>query len=684
MRAVQRVRVAGVVVTVGVVAGVVMAVPGPAGAAVAGQPGGAGPGWFWGGRPVITNSSCAGGTYDCGKAGYQAQAGAGFRYAHALITIPAHRGDVAADPAIYVALDRSTARAWDYVRAGVRPCQPGGLGLLACPRRDRTGWELFAQVRAPGAGIRVSAWAVPWCALGRTASASLFYSQARHTIRASLAAAGGPAKVRVFSAPGVRYLRVQALADWTAATASPRPAPATGGTPRRLTQFDQVAYTTTSGQYGTLGGLRSLRPVEATTTGRRPPAGVLVAWPSRLRNDRSGRGCGGSFSIWLAASPPPRPSGWAAVSAGPRYTCAVTTGHTLWCWGNNNYGQLGDGDPFGFTRYVPVQAAGHTSDWAAVSAAGAVLTAHTCAVKTNHTLWCWGDNAAGQLGDGTTTGSDVPVQAAGHTRDWAAVSASAAHTCAVKTNHTLWCWGANYEGEFGDGTTTGSDVPVQAAGHTGHWAAVSAGTGYTCAVKTNHTLWCWGTNLAGELGIGSTVLHSYVPVQVAGHTRDWAAVSAESSSVGTNHTCAVKTNHTLWCWGADLDGELGDGAPVGGTSYVPVQVAGHTRDWAAVSADATNTCAVKTSRTLWCWGGNGYGQLGNGTTGGISNVPVQVAGHTRDWAAVSTGDHTCAVKTNHTLWCWGDNKAGALGIGSTVLLSPVPQQVPAPQAELTR
>ena len=242
---------------------------------------------------------------------------------------------------------------------------------------------------------------------------------------------------------------------------------------------------------------------------------------------------------------------------------------------------------------------------------------HTCAVKTDHTLWCWGSNGEGEFGDGTTTGSLVPVQVSGHATDWASVSAGDTHTCAVKTDHTLWCWGANLSSELGDGTTADSLVPVQVSGHATDWASVSAGSLRTCAVKTDHSLWCWGYNGDGELGDGTTT-GSLVPVQVSGHATDWAA-----GFTSIDFTCAVKTEGTVWCWGENPDGELGDGTTT--SSLVPVQVSGHATDWAALSAGVEHTCAVKAEGTVWCWGDNYYGDLGNGTTTG-SPVPVQVSG----------------------------------------------------------
>jgi alpha-tubulin suppressor-like RCC1 family protein len=349
-----------------------------------------------------------------------------------------------------------------------------------------------------------------------------------------------------------------------------------------------------------------------------------------------------------------------SVLAGGNHNCAVKTDHTLWCWGNNFSGQLGDGTTT--NSPVPVQVSGHSTDWVTVSPGGD----DTCAVKTDHTLWCWGLNYAGQLGDGTTTNSPVPVQVSGHSTDWATVSPGQGYTCAVKTGGTVWCWGVNGSGQLGDGTTTDSQAPVQVSGHTADWASVTAGGAHTCAEKTDRTVWCWGVNGNGELGNGATT-NSPVPVQVSGHTADWASVTA-----GQDYTCAEKTGGTVWCWGVNGLGQLGDGTTT--DSPVPVQVGGHTADWASVTAGWAHTCAIKTDHTLWCWGDNGFGQLGDGTTT-ASPVQVQVSGHTADWATVSDGlSHTCAEKTDGTVWCWGWNIDGQLGDGTTTNSS-VPVQV---------
>jgi len=267
-------------------------------------------------------------------------------------------------------------------------------------------------------------------------------------------------------------------------------------------------------------------------------------------------------------------------------------------------------------------------------------------------LYGWGDNGDGALGDGTTTNRFTPVQV-GTATDWASVSAGAHYTAAVKTDGTLWAWGDNGRGQLGDGTTTSHSSPVQ-VGTATDWAIVAAGASHTGAVKTDGTLWAWGGNFGGQLGDGTTT-ERHTPVQVGAAT-DWASVAA-----GDVHTVAVKTDGTLWVWGANDRGQLGVGTS-GGFSPSPLHV-GTATDWASVAAGYAHTVAVKTDGTLWAWGDNTYGQLGDGTSTNQPS-PVQVGAAT-NWASVAAGSlHTVTVKTDGTLWAWGLNNAGQLGDGS--------------------
>ncbi len=358
-----------------------------------------------------------------------------------------------------------------------------------------------------------------------------------------------------------------------------------------------------------------------------------------------------------SAAPEVGSSDWRQVSAGGAHTCGIRASGRLYCWGSDNFGQLGNGVTTGL-QSTPDEVAGGGTDWASVSAGAR----HTCARKTTGRLYCWGDDNNDQLGNGAPTGNRVaPEEVAGSATNWASVSSGAGHTCARKTTGRLYCWGGDLNGQLGNGTAIGNrSIPVQVAGGATNWASVSAGARHTCALKTTRRLYCWGADNNGRLGNGNISGDQPVPGEVAGGATDWAMVS-----VG-GHTCALTTSHRLYCWGGDLNGQLGNGAPTI-DQRAPFEVAGGATNWRTVDVGALTTCAGKTTGRLYCWGADDNGQLGNGgpVPGTDQTIPAQVAGGATDWATVDVGDaHTCARITTRRLYCWGDNLSGALGNGT--------------------
>ena len=291
------------------------------------------------------------------------------------------------------------------------------------------------------------------------------------------------------------------------------------------------------------------------------------------------------------------------VAGGYQHTLAIKVDGTLWAWGWNNTGQLGDGTTI--DKHSPVQT-GTATNWTHVAAG----YRHSLGIKADGTLSAWGYNYYGQLGDGTTTNRNSPVKI-GVATDWAQVIAEQYFTLAIRTDGTLWAWGWNSYGKLGDGTTTDKHSPIQ-IGNDNNWAQVTAGSNYTIAVKTDGTLWAWGGN-GGQLGDGTTT-DKHSPVQIG---FDTDLVQVES---GFSHTLATKTDGTLWAWGWNSYGELGDGTTT--NKFYPVQIDTAT-NWLRVAGGGFHSIAIKTDNTLWTWGRNNYGQLGNWTTTN-SSFPIEL------------------------------------------------------------
>ena len=387
--------------------------------------------------------------------------------------------------------------------------------------------------------------------------------------------------------------------------------------------------------------------------------GTLWAWGYNFHG-QLGLGDSGSGTDRAIPTQVGDDTDWLAISAGSLHTIALKEDGTLWAWGYNYYGQLGlDDSGSGTDRATPTQV-GTATDWLAISAG----SSHTIALKEDGTLWAWGFNHYGQLGlDDSGLGTDraIPTQV-GDDTDWLAISAGSLHTIALKEDGTLWAWGYNYYGQLGlDDSGSGTDraTPTQ-VGTATDWLAISAGSSHTIALKEDGTLWAWGFNHYGQLGLDDSGLGTdrAIPTQVGDDT-DWLAISA-----GDNHTIALKENRTLWAWGHNSSGQLG----LDNTTkrVTPTQV-GTATDWLAISGGSTHTIALKEDGTLWAWGGNYYGQLGLGDSGSGTDrtIPTQV-GTATNWYAISAGDdHTIALKEYGTLWAWGFNSNGQLGLGNT-------------------
>jgi alpha-tubulin suppressor-like RCC1 family protein len=362
----------------------------------------------------------------------------------------------------------------------------------------------------------------------------------------------------------------------------------------------------------------------------------------------------------------------AAVGGGEFLTCGLTTGGAAYCWGFNGSGAIGNGGTAGSAVPSPV-VGGLTF------ASLAVGDSHACGITTDGTAFCWGQNDAGALGDGSANGpetcdvggpvrcSTVPVPVAGN-HTFAALSAGNAHTCGLTTSGSIYCWGFNGFGQLGDGTDSSSITPAAVSGGL-TFASVAAGNTHTCAVITSGDAYCWGDNGGGQLG-DAVAESSSVPVLVSGgHT-------FESVGAGVWHSCGVTTSATAYCWGLNSHDELGDGTGV--QSITPVPVAGG-HSFLTISAGWDFSCGVTQSGAAYCWGIGTSNQLGRGEPTS-SAVPVAVAGGlTFSFVDTGSGQHACGVTTNGTVYCWGNGIDGQLGIGGPTLsqnrLRPSPVRV---------
>ncbi len=346
---------------------------------------------------------------------------------------------------------------------------------------------------------------------------------------------------------------------------------------------------------------------------------------------------------------------WVTVIGGGDFHClALRSNGTLWSWGYNYFGQLGDGTTV--NNSTPQSISTTQNNWLNTAAG----FNHTVSLKSDGTLWAWGMNNSGQLGDATSINKTCPVQITNEHK-WTSITTGGDHTLSLKSDGTLWAWGANYNGQLGDGTIVDKNSPVQ-IGSDNKWISISAGFYHSLGLKSDGTLWAWGLNNSGQLGDG-TFVNKLNPVQI-GSDNKWVSVCGGGDwyTTGSYYSVGLKSDGTLWAWGNNVFGQLGDGTVI--AKINPIQI-GSDNKWVSISAGMRHTLGLKSDGTLWAWGGNNYGQLGDGT---ISNKisPVQI-GTDNKWIAIKAGSfHSVGLKSNGTIWSWGDNQLGQLGDGTQV------------------
>jgi uncharacterized repeat protein (TIGR01451 family) len=342
-----------------------------------------------------------------------------------------------------------------------------------------------------------------------------------------------------------------------------------------------------------------------------------------------------------------------SISAGGYYTCALADHGRIQCWGDNTYGVLGDRTAGMQKRPLPALALESVQQMG-------LSVWHSCGI-VNQGVRCWGNNSFGQLGDGSTVDRILSVSAHGLTQGVALIASGRYHTCAVQNNagvaDQVRCWGRNRSGQLGDGTTTDRYVPTAVAGLTEEILAIQTKEAHTCVITASRRVKCWGENAYGQLGDGSTQ-NRLAPVEVALPP----AVTVAAIAVGAAHSCALTPDGVVYCWGSNSAGELGNGSSQG--QVLPVAVQNLRAPATQLTAGESFTCAALGRQGVDCWGDNRAGQLGSGSTGGqsLTLLPVRNV-ENQEIVSLSAGHtHTCAVAVSGAVFCWGNGELGTDGV----------------------
>ena len=329
---------------------------------------------------------------------------------------------------------------------------------------------------------------------------------------------------------------------------------------------------------------------------------------------------------------------WRTISTGGAHTCGIRATGQLYCWGTDGTG----------SSAYPIAGG---QDWKTVS----VGDAHRCAIRGTGLLYCWGSDTYGQVGNGSDGSRSTPTRIGTNT-SWKSVSAGSTHTCGILGAGVLYCWGSDTSGQLGNGGTATGNVTYPKRVGTGQgWKSVSAGGAHTCGIYWNSTPYCWGSDAAGQVGNGG-VAESTVPSPTRISTSAWSSISA-----GGSHTCAIRGDGLLGCWGSDARGQLGNGSTATGNVNYPKAV-GTNKGWKLVSAGGTNSCATYGTGALYCWGDNADRQTVEYGSASFYPSPARIA--TINWRMASAGlRHTCALPASlGKIYCWGAQRPPSTGL----------------------
>jgi alpha-tubulin suppressor-like RCC1 family protein len=385
--------------------------------------------------------------------------------------------------------------------------------------------------------------------------------------------------------------------------------------------------------------------VGSWTLGPTPGANTLTATSAGLT---------GSPVTFMASAIQTPAVSFETLVTGFDHTCGLTAGGNAYCWGWNEFGQVGDGTTT--DRTSPMLVSGDLR-FQTLSAAGA----HTCGVASDGVSYCWGRNADGELGDGSTMQRTSPTLVSGGLTFQSLVGGFF-HTCGVTPAGAAYCWGRNLNGQLGDGTSDQRLSPTAVSG-TLTFQSLAGGGYHTCGVVGDGAAHCWGNSFYGQMGNGEFAFNTFSPVPVGG------GLTFRSLSAGSAHNCGLTADDLVYCWGFNSNGQVGDGST--DDRSLPVEI-GSGLNLQSVALGNGQSCGVTTQAIAYCWGWNATGQVGDGTTTDRLG-PVKVSGELA-FRSLSTGagNHSCGVTSNLISYCWGDNAKGAVGDATTIhRLTPV-------------
>jgi alpha-tubulin suppressor-like RCC1 family protein len=343
--------------------------------------------------------------------------------------------------------------------------------------------------------------------------------------------------------------------------------------------------------------------------------------------------------------------GFVGIAGGVSHTCGIISTGEAYCWGFNDFGQLGDGTTTDRTVPTPVTQVG--IKFSSIIAGDN----HTCGITGTGEVYCWGNNSQGQLGDSTNTDHYVPNPVTQEGISFSSITAGSYHTCGITITGEAYCWGNNSSGALGDSTNTERTIPTQVTQGGISFLSINAGGVHTCGITSTGEAYCWGHNGSGQLG-DSTTTNYTVPTPVT-----QGGISFLSINAGGVHTCGITSTGEAYCWGSNDDGRLGDSTTT--DHYVPTPVTQGGISFSLIDAGQYHTCGITSTGEAYCWGYNNSGALGDSTNTGHT-IPTPVTQGNISFLSINAGSvHTCGISSTGEAYCWGYNGSGQLGDSTT-------------------